>query len=94
MLTVISVFIGIAAITTLISFGYGISSYVTDMSQKMGNDKLMIQPRGFGFGPPSSESNVRMDESDLEAVRKVKGVKEATGIYMLSVQVERDDQKK
>jgi putative ABC transport system permease protein len=88
------VFIGIAAITTLISFGYGISSYVSDMSQKMGNDKLIIQPRGFGFGPPSTESNVKLDEDDLDAVRGVNGVKEATGIYVMSAQVEHDEQKK
>src|SRR3989338_545950 len=93
-LTILSVFIGIAAITTLISFGQGISSYVEQISQEMGNDKLMIQARGFGFGPPSLDTNVRMDETDLEAVRSVKGVNEATGIYAISGEVQFDDRKK
>ncbi len=93
-LTILSVFIGIAAITTLISFGQGISNYVEHISQEMGNDKLMIQARGAGFGPPSLDSNVRLDESDLETVRDVKGVAEATGLYAVSGEVEFNDQKK
>ncbi|MDP1694990.1 MAG: ABC transporter permease [Candidatus Woesearchaeota archaeon] len=93
-LTILSVFIGIAAITTLISFGQGISAYVEQISQEMGNDKLMVQARGFGFGPPSLDSNVRMDETDLEAIRGVKGVSEATGMYIITGEVQVDDQKK
>ncbi len=93
-LTILSVFIGIAAITTLISFGQGISTYVEQISQEMGNDKLMIQARGFGFGPPSLDSNVRMDETDLDTIRSVKGVSEATGIYAISGEVQFNDQKK
>ncbi len=93
-LTILSVFIGIAAITTLISFGQGISAFVEQISQEMGRDKLMVQAKGFGFGPPSLDSNVRMDESDLEAVRKVKGVSEATGMYAVSGEVEFNHQKK
>src|SRR3989338_7182034 len=93
-LTILSVFIGIAAITTLISFGQGISSYVEQISQEMGNDKLMVQARGSGFGPPSLDSNVRMDETDLDAVRDVKGVSEATGMYAISGEVQFNDQKR
>lgn len=93
-LTIVSVLIGITAITTLISFGNGISSYVEQISQEMGNDKIMIQPRGFSFGPPLIDSNVRLGETDLETVRDVHGVKEATGVYILSAEIEHDDQKK
>ncbi len=93
-LTILSVFIGIAAITTLISFGQGISSYVEHISQEMGNDKLMVQAKGFGFGPPSLDSNVRLDKTDLEAVRDVHGVSEATGLYAISGEAQFNDQKK
>ena len=91
-LTILSVFIGIAAITTLISFGQGISAYVEQISQEMGNDKLMVQARGFGFGPPSLDSNVRMDETDLDTIRSVKGVSEATGMYGITGEVQFNDQ--
>ena len=92
-LTVISVLIGIAAITSLISFGYGISNYVSEISRKMGNDKLIVQPRGFGFGPMIN-SNINLDDSDLDAVEGVKGAHEATGVYIISAEVEFDKQKK
>ncbi len=92
-LTIISVIIGIAAITALMSFGNGISSYVTDISQKMGKDKLIIQPRGFGFGQ-SLESNVRLNDDDRKTVEDVNGIQEATGIYIMSGQVEFNKQKK
>ena len=57
-LTVLSVAIGIAAVTTLISFGMGISDYVNSFSEKMGKDKLIIQARGGGFWAPSFDSNL------------------------------------
>lgn len=93
-LTILSVFIGIAAITTLISFGQGISHYVEQISQEMGDDKLMIQARGAGFGPPSLKSNVRLNEQDLETVEKVRGVAEATGVYAISGEITFNNQKR
>lgn len=92
-LTIISVMIGIAAITTLVSFGYGISSYVEKISQQMGNDKLLIQPRGFGFGAPPIDSNVRLNDDDVRIVEGVHGVDEATGIHITSGEVEFNNQK-
>ncbi len=92
-LTVISVMIGIAAVTTLISFGTGISSYVESISQNMGKDKLIIQPRGFGFGP-SLGSNVHLDNEDVDTVERVTGVAEATGMYVEGAEVESNKQKK
>ena len=93
-LTVHSVAIGIAAVTTLISFGMGISDYVNSFAEKMGKDKLIIQARGGAFGAPSLDSNVVLDEGDLEAVEKANGVMEATGVYVFSAEVKYNDQKK
>lgn len=92
-LTILSVLIGIAAITTLISFGNGISTYVEQISQEMGDDKLLIEPRGSGFGV-QLESNVILDDSDVNAVEKTNGIEEATGMYVSGGEAEFDDQKK
>ncbi len=94
LLTMLSVVIGIAAITTLISFGYGVSDYVASFSEKMGKDKLIIQPRGAGFGPPPLDSNVRLDKDDLETIRNANGVQEATGVYLVSGEIEFNEQKR
>ena len=92
-LTILSVLIGIAAMTTLIAFGQGVSTYVADIAQQMGEDKLMVQPRGFGFGP-ALESNVRLREGDVDAVESVAAVAEASGTYVLSGEVLFDDQRR
>ena len=93
-LTILSVLIGITSITVLISFGYGISSYVSEISNKMGNDKLIVQAKGFSFTGPSMDSNVILSDSDLKKIREVNGVSEATGVYMMSAEVEFDKKKK
>ncbi len=92
-LTIISVVIGIAAIIALVSFGQGISSYVEDIAKQMGDDKLLVQPRGFGFGP-SVDSNIKLDDSDVEAIESVSSIAEASGVYMLSVEVVSHDQRR
>ena len=94
LLTMISVLIGITAITTLVSFGEGVSFYVSDYSQKLGVDKLIIQPGGGGFLDSPIESNINLDDSDVEAVRKTGGVLEATAMYLGGGEVEFNNQKK
>ncbi len=93
-LTVLSIVIGIAAITALISFGQGIQGYMQEIAEKMGDDKLIVQPKGFGFGPPSLETDVALDEDDVKAIERVHGVAEATGMYVLSGEVKFNDQVK
>ena len=91
-LTAISIMIGIAAVSALISFGTGLTTYVEDLSQKMGQDKIIIQPRGAMLGSPL-DTNVGFDDDDLKIVRNVKGVSEATEMYVESGEIEFDDKK-
>ena len=93
-LTIISIFIGITAIFALVSFGQGLSSYVSEIAEQMGTDKLIIQPRGFGFGGPSLDSNVRLNKRDTDFIENVNGVAEATGMYVISGEIEFEDEKK
>ena len=92
-LTIISIMIGIAAVSALISFGNGLSDYVEDIAQKMGDDKIIIQPRGAALGSPL-DTNVAFDDDDLDVVEDVKGISEATGSYAESGEVEFDKKKK
>lgn len=93
-LMIVSIMTGIAAIFVLVSFGLGLSGYVDQIAQEMGTDKLIVQPRGFGFGAPSVDGNIVLDDDDLETIRDVRGVKEATGIYLAGGEVEVDGRKK
>ena len=49
-LTMIGIFIGVAAVVSLISLGYGLQEAVTDQFEMMGIDKIMIMSKGGFFG--------------------------------------------
>jgi len=78
-LTILSILIGIMAIFTLVSFGLGLSNYVSDISQEMGVDKLVIQPKSLGLAPSFDKT---LSQTDLDFVSKVKGIKEVTGFMI------------
>ncbi len=92
-LTILSVLIGITSIFVLISFGQGLVGYVDEFSQKMGDDKLLIQPKGFGV-TMSIESNVVFTDRDINVVEDASGVDEATGMYFEVAPVEFEDEEK
>ena len=91
-LTMLSILIGIAAIFTLVSFGMGIQSYVDEIAQKSGVDKIMIQARSSGA--PGTDDTFKVTRDDVEFVEKVSGVAETAGVYIKIVEVHKDKEKK
>tara|TARA_Y100000310_G_scaffold343613_1_gene452106 strand:- start:3333 stop:4544 length:1212 start_codon:yes stop_codon:yes gene_type:complete len=79
-LTILSILIGITAIFALISFGQGLEKYIDDFAQEQGTDKILIQPKGL---PAPGTSNIELNDEDVNFIRKIKGVDEATG-WMVS----------
>lgn len=77
----IGIFIGIAAVVSLISLGQGLSYTIEQQFEKLGGDKIMIMPAGTGFGAYSSEDLV---QGDLDVVRRVAGVEEATEMFYVT----------
>lgn len=78
-LTIISILIGIMAIFALVSFGQGLSSYINEIGQQAGADKLIAQPKGFG--PPGTSSSPLAKE-DLDFFRKANDISEAAGVIV------------
>jgi len=78
LLTMIGIFIGIAAVVSLISLGQGLEYTITEQFEKLGGDKIIVMPGGQAFG--SFSSDIITDE-DLEVVRDVEGVDEATEMF-------------
>ena len=91
-LTVISILIGITAIFALVSFGFGIQSYVDEIAKEAGIDKLFIQARGVGA--PGTDSNFAITKDDTDFISKVNGVSQISGVYLNAVQVSRDRKSK
>ena len=51
-LTMVGIFIGIAAIISLISLGSGLQTAITAQFQGLGSDLLLVTAKGGGFGAP------------------------------------------
>jgi len=81
-LTMIGIFVGIAAVVALISLGQGFQQAINSQFEKLGSDRVIINAGGGEYGPMgSSFSASKLYEKDVEAVRKVQGVDYANGLF-------------
>ncbi len=87
-LTMLGIFIGIAAVISLISLGDGLQTAITGQFATLDADKLVIQNSGTGFGPPGSTVVQKLNEHDLRLIASVSGVKEAIPRLLRVVKVE------
>jgi len=73
-LTMIGIFIGIAAVVSLISMGQGLQSAVTGQFAALDPDKLVFTNTETGFGPPGSTAVNKLNKHDRDLIEKVNGV--------------------
>jgi len=73
-LTILGIFIGIAAIVSLISLGQGLQTAVLESFSGFGPDLLFVTAKSPGFGPPGAASVASLDETDIAVVEDVSGV--------------------
>ena len=78
-LSILSILIGITAIFALISFGQGLNSWINEFAEEMGVDKIMILPGGGLTG--ALTSNIKFNEDDLNFIKKIGGIDEATSMF-------------
>ncbi|MEA2004503.1 MAG: ABC transporter permease, partial [archaeon] len=76
-LTMIGIFIGIAAVVALISIGQGMQNAINEEFSKVGADRLTIQPVGGFAGAYVSE---KLYQSDVDVVNRVKTVDITIGV--------------
>ena len=91
-LTMLGIFIGIAAVVALISLGQGMQAAINAQFASIGTDKVTVQGVQAGFGPPGQNTAGVVTEDDLELVRGIVGVKRAAGRLLRSVTVELADE--
>ena len=76
-LTVLGIFIGIAAVVSLISLGQGLQGFIDTQFEQVGGDKILIQQKTtFGF---TSNPDLILDSDDLRAIKNTAGVEDAEG---------------
>lgn len=85
-LTMLGIFIGIAAVVALISIGQGLQVAVTQQFQQLGNDKIFVQPGSQAFGAPgTSVGGFVLTDHDVKLIRNILGVESAGGaIFKIS----------
>lgn len=73
-LTILGVFIGIAAVVSLISMGQGLEAAISGQFGALSVDTLTIQNKGAGFGPPGSTVVEKLNDHDLEIIESISGI--------------------
>ncbi len=89
-LTMIGIFIGIAAVVALISLGQGFKEAVNKEFERIGTDKLIIVAKS-GFGGPATNAVVQLTKDDLNVVKRVPGIKNTAGFVFANAKVEFQD---
>lgn len=89
-LTIIGIFIGIAAVVSLISISQGMQQSITEQFQMMGSDKLMVTAGGGSiFGPTGGGFSMgEITDHDLDVIQRINEVKYVTGFIYKSIAVE------
>ena len=73
-LTMLGIFIGIAAIVALISLGQGMKSEINGQFQNLGNDKIFIQPKTSMMGISGRMSGSQLTTKDVDFLKQENGV--------------------
>ncbi len=87
-LTMIGIFIGIAAVVALVSLGQGMEHAVLSEFSKIGADKIFIQSRGSELSVPGSLASSKITDADVRRTERTVGIKEAAGRLIKSLNIE------
>jgi len=85
-LTMLGIFIGIAAVVALISLGQGLQHTINEQFEKVGADKIIVQAKEIGFTGQFAPGQLK--EKELDIIRKVHGVKHTSAFLSRSGQVQ------
>ncbi|MDO8642790.1 MAG: ABC transporter permease [Candidatus Woesearchaeota archaeon] len=86
-LTLVGLFIGIAAVVALISLGQGLQQTINAQFEKVGADKIFVQAKDIGnFG--GIESPGKLTEREQKMIQKVHGVAQTAGEIFVAANVQ------
>ncbi|RLG11086.1 ABC transporter permease [Candidatus Pacearchaeota archaeon] len=91
LLTMIGIFIGIAAVVSLISLGQGLQNTIKEQFEMVGIDKIIIAPSGMAYGAFSSE---KLTKDDVNIIKKSDGVEDVTEMFYTSGKIKFKEESK
>ncbi|MDD5132897.1 MAG: ABC transporter permease [Candidatus Nanoarchaeia archaeon] len=94
-LTMLGIFIGIAAVVSLISLGQGLQDAISKQFETLGSDKITITAGAGLSGPPGSGfTSAKITQHDVDLIEKIGGIKGVVPINFKMGRVYFDDQLK
>jgi putative ABC transport system permease protein len=78
-LTMLGIFIGIAAVVSLISLSKGMQDAITNQFEKLGSDVITVQAAGNSETGGSVGSSAKLTDDDIHALERVSGVSSVSG---------------
>ncbi len=91
-LTMIGIFIGIAAVISLIGLGEGLRSAITNQFGFLGNDILGVQASGIAFsGPPGQGTANPLSDTLVNKIKGISGIETTFNRYIESGTMEFND---
>jgi putative ABC transport system permease protein len=93
-LTVLGIFIGIAAVVSLVSMGTGLKNFMDDAYSKVGYDKIMILPGVGGTMGAGGISIEPFTSKDVKIIERVRGVDMVMPLIMSLVTIEHAGQER
>ena len=90
----IGIFIGIAAVVSLISLSQGMQDAISEVFVGLGTDKIIVQASGSSFGPPGTAVPVHLTDEDEEVIKKIKGVDLVVGRLIRIVKLDFKNEEK
>jgi putative ABC transport system permease protein len=89
-LTMLGIFVGIAAIVSLISLGDGLEAAINEQFEMLGKDMIYVLPGGLAEMFSGGTSS--LSDHDLEVIRDVHGVDQAGGMVTMYAKVKFKDE--
>jgi putative ABC transport system permease protein len=93
-LTMIGIFIGIAAVVALISLSQGLQYSIEQQFQNLGKDKIVIQPNSLGSPGSATSQSLILTSRDLNFIQNINGVDWVIGVLIKTDQVKFRDEAK
>ncbi|MBI5392248.1 ABC transporter permease [Candidatus Woesearchaeota archaeon] len=87
-LTMIGIFIGIAAVVSLISLGQGMKDAIFSQFSALGTDNIIIQAKQAMFGPPGSSTAAPLTKDDRDIIKKSHGVELVATRLIKAIQID------
>jgi len=96
-LTMVGIFIGIIAVVALISLSEGLQQVIQEQAAAVGSNRILVSPGGAGLTAGMGMSSIvsaKLDKSDLDVIRKIRGVDSAIGVVVATGKVRFKDKTK